>query len=204
MSGVCCKCGEIINSWFHGQGMICSVCTEWGVTREEIFPTITDVFSEQFHRLGKDGARYWGERGAGILYTDGEKVLLLKRKSPSDHPGTWGIPGGRAKKGEVPIDTAQRETKEECGRLGEGQQFARFDNKNGAHRFHVFLYAADPFECTVSDEHSEARWVDIDEIKKLDLHPKLKESWPYYLKAIRRRFSKPESFSEWFQRRSVT
>ena len=40
---------------------------------------------EQYHHIGKDGKKYWGKAGAGILFTDGKKVLLLKRAEKGDH-----------------------------------------------------------------------------------------------------------------------
>ncbi len=52
---------------------------------------------QDYHRIGKDGAKYKGKRGAGILFTDGKQILLLKRSEGSDNPGTWGLPGGGAK-----------------------------------------------------------------------------------------------------------
>ena len=198
MSEVCCGCGEQLEHGWYGPAYLCKICLEWGISRQDIFPTIEDTFREQFHRLGKDGGRYWGKMGAGILYTNGKEILLLKRKAPSDHPGTWGIPGGRAKEREAPIDTAMRETREECGATGQGQQFARFDEKDGTHRFHVFLYSVKkPFDCRVSDEHSEYRWIPLQELKKYDLHPKMKASWPHYERAIKKRFGSVETFSTW-------
>ena len=52
-------------------------------------------------------------KAAGILYTDGEKVLLLKRSKIGGNPFTWDLAGGRAEKGESPFRNAKRESKEE-------------------------------------------------------------------------------------------
>jgi 8-oxo-dGTP pyrophosphatase MutT (NUDIX family) len=145
--------------------------------------------NEQFHRIGKDSKKYWGRLGAGILFTDGERVLLLRRDGSSDNKGCWGIPGGRAKDGEAPIDVARRETKEECG-SAEGQRFAHFHSVDGAHHFHTYLFAiASPFDVELSKEHNQWKWVKLDKVKDLDLHPRLKKDWPSFLKAIKKKFS---------------
>lgn len=157
------------------------------------------IFQEQFHRIGKNGKRYWGRLGAGILFTDGQKVLLLKRDSSSDYPGHWCIPGGRAKEGESPIDVAHREAKEECGNV-EGHRFAHFHDKDGSHHFHTYLMAVDsPFDVRLSKEHDASEWVILNKVLDMKLHPKFKESWESYLRAIDKKFPKKISFSEWLQ-----
>ncbi len=201
-NNICCGCGKAFHAWFHGTGVLCDVCSEWGVDRKDIVPNITEVFeakNEQFHRIGKDGGKYWGKRGAGILYTDGQHILLLKRGEKSDNAGTWGVPGGKAKKNEAPIDTALRETKEECGNAPSGQQFANFLTKDGKHSFMCYLYSTDEqFDCTLSDEHTDYKWVPLDEVGKYNLHPKFKELWSRYKSAIENKFeSRFSSFSEW-------
>ena len=37
------------------------------------------------------------KKSAGILFTDGKKVLLLRKKSGDDE-GIWGLPGGTFEK----------------------------------------------------------------------------------------------------------
>lgn len=158
-------------------------------------------FFEQYHRIGKDGKKYWGRMGAGIVFTDGKTVLLLQRSDKSDHPGYWCIPGGKAEQNESPIDCAVRESKEECGKA-EGLRFAQFHTKDGAHHFHTFLYSVDkPFDVKLSDEHSDYKWTPINEVHDLKLLPKFKESWDAYLRAIRRRFESKKSFYEWMQQK---
>jgi mutator protein MutT len=149
---------------------------------------------EQFHRIGKNGGQVWGKEGAGILYvTQNSEILLLKRSPPSDHSGTWGLPGGKLKSGETPIDGAIRETKEECGTFHSGQQFHKYEEKNGLHKFTVFFYSIPKlFNCKLSKEHNEYKWVKINEADQLHLHPKLKEFLPYYKKVIQKR-----TFRDW-------
>lgn len=190
---ICCSCGQ--NTLDQD---ICELCQEWGVTNSEVFPTLSDVLSEQFHRIGKNGTKYWGQLGAGIVFTDGKKILLLKRDESSDYAGHWCIPGGKAKKGETPIDVAHRESKEECGNV-EGQQFEHFHAKDGAHHFHTYLMAiSKPFDVKLSKEHTDSDWVDLDKVENMKLHPKFKDAWPGHLRAIKRRFPNKTNFSEWF------
>ncbi len=151
-----------------------------------------------YHRIGKGGKTYWGKRGAGIIFTNGESILLLKRAKSADHHGTWCMPGGKTEQGEVPIETARRECKEEIG-SSPGEQFARFDEKDGHHVFTVFLFKTEPFDVKLSDEHDEFKWVPIQEIETLDLHPEFKAHLPYYLKAIGKKFN--HKFSEWIKHR---
>jgi ADP-ribose pyrophosphatase YjhB (NUDIX family) len=197
INNICCSCGKGVAAWFHGQGVICEMCSEWGITHNEIFPTVEDVLSEQFHRVGKDGKKYWGRLGGGILFTDGERILLLKRDGNSDYAGHWGIPGGRAKENEAPLDVARRETKEECG-SAEGQRFGHFHDKDGAHHFHTYLFAiAKPFDVELSKEHNDHKWVSLEKVEDMKLHPKFKEAWPGYLRAIKARFPGKTSFMDW-------
>lgn len=190
---ICCHCGEFSDQY------ICKGCLACGVAQVEVFPT----FSEQSHKIGNDSKRYRHKSGAGILFTDGHSILLLKRKKPSDNAGTWGIPGGGSKKGESPIATAWRETKEECGVEPQGYQIQKFHEKDGRHNFHVFIYMVRKlFECEVSKEHSEAKWIPIKNLGEYKLHPKMAEHWPVYKRAIDYKIPK-KSFSEWLASKNL-
>lgn len=151
-----------------------------------------------YHRIGKNGERYSGKKGAGILYTDGKKILLLKR-ADGDHKDTWGLPGGHVEDGESNIDAAIRESQEECGRI-EGYRVAEFEEKDGLHRWVTYLYRIkSPFTCSLSKEHSAWKWFDLDKLKYVDLHPKLKENLGAYIKLIHKKFGK--SIQEGLRRR---
>jgi len=57
---------------------------------------------------------YYGNQAAGMLFVnDGGYFLAVLRSDGVNEPNTWGIPGGAAKEGESPIDTAIREVAEE-------------------------------------------------------------------------------------------
>lgn len=148
-----------------------------------------------WHRLGKGGSRYWGKKGAGIFFTDGTNVLLLKRSEKGDNEGTWGIPGGKAEDDETAIATAMREAKEECGTI-KGQRFDALESQDGRHHWTTFFFLVDgPFNCKLSNEHTDWKWAKLDELDELDLHPKFEENLDRYLRLLKR---KPGlSFAEW-------
>jgi len=158
--------------------------------------------NEQYHRIGRDGRKYWGKSGAGILFTDGQKILLLKRATKGNHFESWCIPGGKVEQGESTIDAAKREAIEECGNF-EGYRFGDYEDIDGRFRFTTFFYAIDkPFKVSISDEHSDSVWVNIDEVENLKLHSSFKESWPFFKRKILYHFRK--SFSDWVQYRDPT
>lgn len=155
-----------------------------------------------YRHIGKGGKRYWGDRGAGIVFTDGNSILLLRRKGggAADYEGKWCIPGGKTEKGEQPLDTARRECKEEIGCV-EGTRFAQFDEIDGQHRFTVYLFKVEkPFKVSLSEEHDKFLWVDLKDITTLPLHPEFAKNVPYYQKAIHRKFA--TRFSEWLIHKS--
>lgn len=157
-----------------------------------------------FHRFGKGGTRVNSKQAAGILFTDGNCVLLLKRSDDSSSAGTWCLPGGGSKKGETKIGTAIRETKEETGIDNiPGRRFDTITSKDGLKTFTTFLYRVDDqFEVEdLSDEHTDWKWIDLKDMKSTNLHPKLKENLERYTNAIRRKVS---SFSEWVKIRSIS
>lgn len=156
------------------------------------------------HRFGKGGIKVRNKQAAGILFTDGNSILLLKRSNESDNAETWCLPGGGAKEGETKIGTAIRETKEETGLDNiPGRRFETLVSKDGRKTFTTFLYSVQKqFDIDqLSNEHSDWKWVSFDEMKSTELHPKFKDTLPRYLNVIRRKLS--SSFTEWVRIRDV-
>src|ERR1700749_3300912 len=61
------------------------------------------------------GHRHWGRFGAaGILVTDGARVLLQHRAPWTHEGGTWALPGGARDRHEDPTSTALREAGQEA------------------------------------------------------------------------------------------
>ena len=137
----------------------------------------------------------WLKKAAGIMFTDGKSILLMKRND-GDHVGTWGIPGGKAKEGETEIGNATRETKEETGLTSmPGQRFGSFERKNSNFKYTTFFYhVSKPFEIKLNKEHSEYKWVSFSDLNTINLHPKLKKDMSDNLYKIKK---KVHSFAEW-------
>jgi len=133
-------------------------------------------------------------RAAGILFTDGKAILLLKK---SKDPNKWGLPGGKAKENETAITNAIRETKEETGlkRIPGKRVDTLVDMSD---QFTTFFYKVEEQfeEISLSKEHSDWKWAEIDKMKSMELHPKLRENLPRYLKIIKR---KVRNFKEWHE-----
>lgn len=162
-------------------------------------PLIETGRSVMYHRIGKGGRKYWGKAGAGILFTDGSGILLLKRAHGTDNPHTWGLPGGKTDGDETPMTTARREVREETGLKSiPGRLLGDFEHKDSHHRWTTFLYRVDePFDVPLlSNEHEDWSWVDLDEIPETDLHPRLREQVSSYIRTIRRRITS-KTFADW-------
>ena len=128
------------------------------------------------------GSKHWGLNGAaGILIVRGHEILLQHR-APWVHNGdTWGIPGGARDSHESVIQGAIREAIEETGIdpvfLTPLQTFS---DKHGNWRYDTVIARAtiDLVAHEVNEESHEVRWVDIDKVAELHLHPSFGNSWP--------------------------
>ncbi|MFB6116151.1 MAG: NUDIX domain-containing protein [Candidatus Nanosalina sp.] len=99
--------------------------------------------------------------------SDGE-ILILK-----DHEEEkWELPGGKIHGEETRFDASRRELKEETGlNTGEHQDLVRIELENGE-KIECFVMEAREFsgEVTVSDEHSESRWIDRENLNRVEWH----------------------------------
>jgi 8-oxo-dGTP diphosphatase len=128
------------------------------------------------------GNKHWGLNGAaGILLLRGDEILLQHR-APWVHNGdTWGIPGGARDSHESVLEAAIREAKEETGidpvHLTPIQTFS---DDHGTWRYDtVIAHATDLLVAhELNDESHEVRWVHIDQVDTLTLHPSFEKSWP--------------------------
>ena len=106
---------------------------------------------------------------AGIIHENG-KFLIGLRLPTGEMGNRWEFPGGKVDPGETPESALKREFFEEMGiavETGECIATARFENKSGP----VTLLAYDvriPRNVDIKlTEHSELRWVTLDEIETL-------------------------------------
>lgn len=132
---------------------------------------------------GPDGTRYWGRFGAaGLLVVSPRSEVLLQHRATWSHfGGTWGVPGGARHEGESAVDAAVREASEEAG-VPAASVHVRFTSVLDLGYWSyttVVADAADRFTPVVSDPESiELRWVPIDDVDDLPLHPRFAEAWP--------------------------
>jgi len=139
------------------------------------------------------GHRHWGKYGAaGLLAAapghDGQaSVLLILRASWTQHPGTWGPPGGARDSHESAPDAALREASEECAvPPGAARIHGLLDDDHGGWSYQTLLAdAASPFPVwPASAEAPEVAWVPQDEVSALPLHPGFAAAWPALREAI--------------------
>jgi len=108
----------------------------------------------------------------------GDKVLFMKRLPYKPQGNTWGIPGGKADSGESAQEAAIREIREETGiAIPEqaisdlGEVFVRYPEMD--YTLHLFEYKADTLPRVTYNpkEHSDYKWVTLEEALQLPLIP---------------------------------
>ena len=115
----------------------------------------------------------------GIIKNDDGEILILKRhpKSRTD-PDTWELPGGKMEKGEFFDEGLLREIKEETNlecKVGDLAIAIQHDYPY-KRTVQMIMYLDDvKGEVKISDEHTDARYASIDEIKTLTLSGCLKK-----------------------------
>lgn len=136
-------------------------------------------------------------RGAGIFFTDGKSVLLLKRAEKGKDHGAWSLPGGRSKQGESKHSTAKRESKEECGHV-KGSQIGKSDEINDGFHWTTYFYkVSNKFNCKLSHEHSDWKWIPFDELSKYTIHAVLDKKIDRYISTVKKKIG--TSFREWLE-----
>lgn len=134
------------------------------------------------------GAKHWGLHGAaGVLLVRGDQILLQHR-APWVHNGdTWGIPGGARDSHESTIECAFREAIEETGiQTHLLTPLHTFTDNHGGWRYDTVIAQASDAVIAheVNDESHEVRWVDIEKVVELPLHPSFARSWPTLQKLL--------------------
>ncbi|MFQ5860796.1 MAG: NUDIX domain-containing protein [Dehalococcoidia bacterium] len=117
----------------------------------------------------------------------GDRILVLRRSARvSTYQGRWAGVSGSIEGGTSPREQALRELQEETGLaphqvelLREAEPLVVEDPQAGVTWLvHPFLFAVqDPAKIRLDWEHTEARWVEPDELERLETVPKLKETW---------------------------
>jgi 8-oxo-dGTP diphosphatase len=128
------------------------------------------------------GNKHWGLNGAaGILIVRGSEILLQHR-APWVHNGdTWGIPGGARDSHESTIEGAFREAVEETGiDTSLLTVLHTYTDDHGDWKYETVIAKGsnEIVAHEVNDESHEVRWVDIERVEELPLHPSFAKSWP--------------------------
>lgn len=139
------------------------------------------------------GHRHWGRYGAaGLLVatdTPHPHVLLQHRAVWSDDGRTWGLPGGARNSHETAQQAAEREAVEETSLdpalltiLG------THDEDCGGWRYTTVVATSPGVLAVARDRESlELRWVPVEQVEAMPLHPALRQAWP----ALRRLLPEP-------------
>jgi len=124
----------------------------------------------------------------GIIRRKDGKILVLRRSDQDDHkPRVWETVGGGMDREETPQGALQREILEETGlAVTVGVPFSVFTFKKDTGEFKVgitFLCEYLGGDVTLSDEHSEYRWIDPPEFALMESVPSLHEEIARYIEA---------------------
>ncbi|MCD6171490.1 MAG: NUDIX domain-containing protein [Thermoplasmata archaeon] len=117
-----------------------------------------------------------------ILKNEG-KILILKRSNKvGSFQGKWaGISGYVEKHDSSPLERAIIEIREETGLSENEIRFIKaakpIEIRDGEviWRVHAFLFEARKKEIKIDWEHSEYKWIELDEIKNYDVIPSLND-----------------------------
>ena len=103
--------------------------------------------------------------GAGIVFYDGERILLLKKPNKK-----WGFVGGKPIEQETPLETATREAKEEIGTI-QGTKKKELKFKIRGNNYYTYIFkVSEPFhDIKLSDEHIDYSWVKIENLDNIKL-----------------------------------
>ena len=128
------------------------------------------------------GNKHWGLNGAAGILILRDSEILLQHRAPWVHNGdTWGIPGGARDSHESTIEGAFREAVEETGiNTNLLTPLHTFTDDHGGWKYETVIAraTADLVAHEVNDESHEVRWVHIDQVSQMTLHPSFAKSWP--------------------------
>lgn len=111
-----------------------------------------------------------------VVVIKGNKFLAVER-SKSDYwmPLHWSMPGGHIEEGESPYRAAKRELKEETNLVA--KTLVYLGTKFGKDAKKLYLYKCEDYDgdVTLNFEHSDHKWITVDETDDLKCTPRLKE-----------------------------
>ena len=128
------------------------------------------------------GSKHWGLHGAAGLLLVQDRKVLLQHRAPWVHNGdTWGIPGGARDSHETIIEAASREAHEEVGiQLDSFTPIATHTVEHDLWQYNTVIARAHDDITTheMNEESIEVRWVAIESVDEMNLHPSFEKAWP--------------------------
>lgn len=129
------------------------------------------------------GHRHWGRYGAaGLLaVTRGTPYVLLQHRAPWSHGGdTWGVPGGARGRHETPEQAAWRESVEETRLdVAQLQLIGTHVADHGSWSYTTYVATVpERLPVTAERESVELRWLEVEQVTDLPLHPAFALAWP--------------------------
>jgi 8-oxo-dGTP diphosphatase len=133
------------------------------------------------------GHRHWGRfGGAGLLLRrsaggHADEILMQHRAYWTANGGTWGIPGGARDSHESAVEAALREAGEEAGIVPAAVEVrGEFGDDHGGGWGYTTILAhlIDEIVLVPQEESEELRWVSLDGVLELPLHPGFARTWP--------------------------
>lgn len=128
------------------------------------------------------GSRHWGRFGAaGLLLTDGARVVLQHRAPWSHLGGTWAVPGGAIHSGESAVEGALREAAEEGGiDAGSVRVVATsvLRHPDWSYTTVVARTRRDIAVAAADAESLEIAWVPLTAVPERSLLPAFAHAWP--------------------------
>ena len=128
------------------------------------------------------GHRHWGRFGAaGLLVTDGARVLLQHRAAWTHEGDTWAVPGGARDSHESPEIAALREAAEETSLDPAAvDPFGEWVDEHGGWSYTTIVAVAEPSLRVrpVNAESTAVQWWRMDDVADLSLHRGFAAAWP--------------------------
>jgi 8-oxo-dGTP pyrophosphatase MutT (NUDIX family) len=98
------------------------------------------------------------------FYAVSTRRYLYLMRTDAKHPGTWGLPGGRAEPGETLLAAMTRECREEMGSVPDYVKLLpleKFTTADAGFEYHTFFCVVDQeFRPRLNDEHAGYAWID--------------------------------------------
>ena len=146
------------------------------------------------------GHRHWGRFGAaGLLITDGARVVLQHRAPWTHEGGTWAVPGGARDSHEDVVTAALREAAEETALDPDAvRPVGQWTDDHGGWSYTTVVAtvvgAVRPHAANA--ESLDIRWWSVPDVETLPLHSGFAGAWPHLRQMLTGPTSRVEAASE--------